>query len=121
MNTELPVPYGLGEKKKQNGIKVKAVQFEEIEVGSYVVEYGKKDNEYIFHFYKTGPFSLGFRTRMFLKFVEGFNLRGREGELLQIDWIPEFNSWCVILKDVLGMTPPPTDELVESVVRSIIS
>lgn len=121
MSTDLPTPYGLGDKPKAPGIKVKAVQFEELERGPYIVEFGEKDNKYIFHFYKSGPFSMGFRSRLFKNFVGGFNLHGRENELLQIDWVPEFDSWCVILKDVLAMSPPPSEETVKEVLLSIIS
>ena len=85
------------------------------------MEYGKKGNQFIFHFFKSGPFSLGFRSRLFRNFVGGFNLHGRENELLQIDWIQEFDSWCVILKDVLAMSPPPTEESIKDVLRVMLS
>ena len=121
MSTELPKPYGLGEQTKPPGIKVQAVKFAEIEHGPYVVEYGKKDNKIIFHFFKNGPFSMGFRSKLFKNFVGGFNLHGRENELLSIDWIPEFDSWCVILKDVISMSPPPSEESMKHVLQSILS
>lgn len=121
MSTELPKPFGLGENPKPPGIKVQAVKFEEIEHGPYVVEFGKRDNKFIFHFYKNGPFSMGFRSKLFRNFVGGFNLHGRENELISIEWIPEFDSWCVILKDLLAVAPPPSEESVKSVLQGILS
>lgn len=121
MSTELPTPFGLGEKPKQPGIKVQAVKFDELTHGPYAVEYGKKDNKLIFHFFKHGPFSLGFRSRLFKVFVAAFGLHGRENELLSIEWIPEFDSWCVIIPDLLSLSPPPSDQTIRQAVLAVLS
>lgn len=122
--SELPTPAGLGSGKRQmpdGGMKVAAVQFEEREFGKHLVEFGKNGNKLIFHFYKDGVFPMSFRSRIYTAFMGGFGFAGRERELLDISWVPEFNSWCVIIKDVVALSPPPSEKAIEEVLEGIFS
>jgi len=120
--SELPVPFGLNEESVPNGtIKVQPVVFSEKTFGPYEVEFAKNGNKLVFHFYKNGVFSLSFRSRLYNAFTQKLNFNGRESELLAIDWIQEFDSWCVVIKNVLEVSPPPTDSLIEETLDLIFS
>jgi hypothetical protein len=122
--SELPTPAGLGEghdKAFDGGIKVAALKFEEREYPPHLVEFGKKGNQLIFHIFKDGVFPMSFRGRIYGSFTRRLNFNGRESELLDIDWVQEFNSWCVIIKDVLQVSPPPSDELIEEILEGIFT
>lgn len=121
--SELPTPAGLGGNNKRQlppgGAKVEAVKFKELEFGKHIVEFGKKGNQLIYHFFKDGVFPMSFRSRVYAAFLQRFGFNGRERELLDITWVEEFNSWCVIIKNILELSPPPTDDDIESVFELI--
>lgn len=121
--SDLPVPSGLGKKepKLDGGMKVEALKFQEKEFGRHVVEYGKKGKQLIFHFFKEGVYPMSFRGKLYRAFLSNFGFNGRERELLDISYVDEFNSWCVIIKDVLALSPPPSDETTDRVFELIFS
>lgn len=121
--SELPTPAGLGDKKfpMDGGIKVNPVQFEEREFGKHIVEFGKKGDRLIFHFFKDGVFPMSFRGKLYAAFTSFLNFNGKESELLDISFVEEFNSWCVIVANTLGLSPPPSDDTIEEMLKAIFS
>lgn len=123
--SELPTPAGLGPKngkpKIEGGIKVDPIKFEERQFGKHLVEFGKKGNQLVFHFFKDGVYPMSFRGKLYNSFMMHFGFNGRERELLDISYVPEFNSWCVIIKNVVALSPPPSDEAIENALKAIFS
>lgn len=122
--SDLPTPAGLGGKAAptpDNAIKVAAVQFEEREFGKHIVEFGKNGNRLIFHFFKDGVYPISFRGKLYRAFMTNLGFNGRNSELLDITYVEEFNSWCVIIKDVVALSPPPSEEAIEMALKSIFS
>lgn len=122
--SDLPVPAGLGNNGKpklEGGIKVAPVTFEERQFGRHLVEFGKKGNQLVFHFFKDGVFPLSFRGRLFGAFTKKFGFNNKEADLLDISWVEEFNSWCVIVKNILELSPPPSDQDIEEALKLVFS
>jgi len=122
--SDLPTPAGLGGNKNAplgGGIKVEALEFKEREFGKHLVEFGKKGDQLIFHFFNEGVYPMSFRGRLYGAFSRHLNFNGRERELLDIDWVEEFNSWCVIVKNVAQLSPPPTDDDIEELLKAVFS
>ena len=122
--SDLPTPAGLGGNGKlplPGGMKVAAVQFEEREFGKHFVEFGKKGDQLIFHFFKDGVFPMSFRGRLYGAFIQKLGFNKNDDKLLDISWVEEFNSWCVIVKNVLELSPPPSDKDIEELLKFIFS
>jgi len=122
--SNLPTPAGLGENSNfslSGGVKVAPVRFEEREFGKHTVEFGKKGDQLIFHFYKDGVFPLSFRGKLYGAFTQKLGFNGKDSKLLDISWVEELNSWCVIVKNVLELSPPPSDNDVEELLQFIFS
>ena len=102
-------------------MRVQAVQFEEVKNGPHRVEFGKNGDKLIFHFFKDGLYPMSFRARLFSAFVNVLNLHGREKEMLEIDWVEEFQSWCVILPDITALTPPPSEETIKELLSKVLN
>lgn len=121
--TKLPTPAGLGSKKflQDGGIKVAPVELKEVEYPPHLVEYGKNGNKLVFHFFKDGVFPISFRSKLYNALLSKFSFGGNEANLLSIDWIQEFDSWCVVIKDVLQLSPPPSEENIKEFLDFLLS
>jgi hypothetical protein len=105
-------------------IRLTPTKFSEVAIGNYMVEYTfrPEKGDMVFHFYKAksvgGLFPLSFRQRVYTCFTNTFGLFGRDIKNLQIDWVEEFNSWCVrvLLNDM-----PPGQDTINTLLQNIMS
>lgn len=104
-------------------VAAKIIEFKEVNMGKYRVEYAHRADRYdmVFHFYRAkkigGPFPGSFKRRLWLGFSGGFNLPDKKK--IRIDWVEEVYSWCVLL-DLSGIQPP-TDDHLKRVFKAIMT
>jgi hypothetical protein len=118
--SNLPKPFWAkaDESKKPT---VAPLEFCEKKFGDYLVEYGKNRNNYVIHFFREGRFAASFRSKIFSGLTQKFRFNGNPTEQIKIDWVPEFDSWCAVIKDFMQMAPPPSDEAIEEALKLICS
>lgn len=126
--SEMPVPFGLGENvvsDETGGMRVQPIQFKEVTRGHYVAEYARKaTDELVVHFYCGTPqnqmiFPMSFPGKIKAYMSSGFGKLSPDQ--LTVEWIEEFYSWCVIVKELSSIAPPPSDETIESVLLDVMS
>jgi hypothetical protein len=110
----LPVPKSLQPDPDDDCLAVRPIQFTSVTVGPYRVEYGFKSGDGIVHFFREGGglYPASFRSRLYSAFQVW------PGQL-QIDWVDELQSWCVIVKGG-GITPPHHEEIV-AILNNVVS
>ena len=109
----------------QSGLTIGAMKFDELRVGTYKVEWAFRTprKDIIFHFFKReevgGLFPNTFRSKLWNGFTQGFDLVGKDQHRVNIDWVPEADSWCVCV--VLDGMIPPSEETIKSTLELIMS
>ena len=101
-----------------NGVLgVKPLEFHDVEIGNHLVKYTFRGNDAVFQFYRKdgGLYPQSFRSRIF----RAFSNWPVKYESLDIEWIPELQSWSVIVRGG-GVTPPGSDDI-DSILKTVVS
>lgn len=107
------------------GIAIGPMRFNEVVIGNYKVEWAFRTprKDIIFHFFKRpelgGLFPNTFRSKLWNGFTQGFDLVGKDQHRVNIDWVPEADSWCVCV--VIDGMVPPGEEMIQSTLQDIMS
>lgn len=125
----LPVPKSIEEAKRKldngsNGfidgtsLGVKPLEFTTVELGPYRAEYAIKPeiHDVVVHFYRNdnGPYPMSFRQRI----ASAFHAWPGPNSGVDIDWVEEMWSFCVIVRSAMPM--PGRDEL-EQVIKNVVA
>lgn len=91
----------------------RAVDVVEVDLPDFRAEFLVKGDDVIYHLFRKTQTAWphDFRSKLWNAMHEAFRLGGREEKLL-IEWVPEFFSWCVTIKDIASIVPPPKSRVV---------
>lgn len=113
---ELPVPKILerAERAIENGggmvqgaLGIKPLEFQDVEIGKHLVKYAFRKGDAVFQFFRTdgGLYPQSFRSKLYRAFGQWHPKDG-----INVEWIPELQSWSVIIKGG-GHTPPGSEDI----------